>query len=169
MQNVERGLAARRHHGRPRVDVELHVEGSVDRSRLPDDQLARRRVHGPGALERHHRVQPRRGDLAEGQRDAPERTDPVGQRHQVLGHLGDPARVGRLDAEQLEATVGSAALGQGGIEPRAVERRAAAARRRPLLVGSEVVDVGHLDVRHRGPAGHGEREGVLRHRALCVE
>ena len=58
--------------------------------------------------------------------------------------------------------------GTDGVEPLAVEERAAAAVRHPLLGRPEVVHEAERDVGHRRPVGDRERERVVRQPALGV-
>src|SRR5207244_6999437 len=54
-------------------------------------------------------------------------------------------------------------------ERSAIEERAAAARRRPLLAAPEVVEVAELDVAHRRPFRDRDREAEVRDAPLRVE
>src|SRR5215208_842177 len=89
------------------------------------------------------------------------------RRRQRVRRLAHPARVGGLDPEQLQLAADPPLL-RARVQPLAVQRRAGAAPRDPLLPRPEVVHVGEHDVGHRVPARDRERERVVRQPALGV-
>ncbi len=172
MQGLER---ARRDDGRARRGVEGGTErvpagGKADQpAGLAHDELPGRRVDAARAPERDHPVEACCRHLAERGGDGAEGPHPVTALLERLGRGGEPARVGRLDAEHLEPTVAPAPLAEARVEAFVVEPRALVAPRPPLLPGAEVVDVGEDHVGHRRAVGHGERHGVVGDAALGVE
>src|SRR3954447_1025472 len=138
-------------------------------ARLAHDQLRGGDVDRAAAPQRHHPVEPRRGDLAQRRGHRPERAQPVGLLGQPVGRLADPARVGGLDAQQLEPPVAAAALAGVDRQPPFVEPRALVTERGPPLRGPEGVDVPEEDVGHRRPARHRDRDRVVRQPALGVD
>src|SRR4051794_33241058 len=172
---LEPTLGPRRHDRRVRGEVERRAEGARAAwegdvtAGLADDELPGGGVDRAAALDRHHAIQPRGGDLAERRGDRPERAQAVGALGQLVDRLADPARVGRLDPEQLELAVGAAALAGRPGQAAAVEPRALPAPGDPLLARTEVVDVAEEDVGHRPAIGHRDRDRVVRQAALRVD
>src|SRR3954452_20614189 len=158
-----------RHEVEWRAEHVLVPRKRHETARLAHDQLRGGDVDRAAAPQRHHPVEPRRGDLAQRRRHRPERAQPVGLLGQPVGRLADPARVGGLDAEQFEPPVAPAALAGVDRQPPLVEPRALVASRDPLLLGPEVVDVAEEDVGHRRPARHGDRDRVVRQPAFGVD
>ena len=136
---------------------------------LADHELARRGVHRAAALQRDHAVEARGGHLAEGDGDRADRAQAVGEPRELRRGLRHPARVGRLEPHDLQAAGGVAALAGLGAEALPVQPRAGAPARPPLLAGTEVVDIGEVDVRHGGTVRHRDREGVMGQAALGVQ
>jgi hypothetical protein len=94
---------------------------------------------------------------------------PVGTLDQLVERVTQPTWVGRLDAHHLDPPVGRAALAQLRLQGRAVQERALAAGRPPLLARSEVMNEAEVHVGHGGSRRHGDRERVVGQPALGVQ
>ena len=156
-----------RHHVERRRERRRRAREGDEPAALADDQLRRRDVDRAAALQRRHPVEPRGRDLAERHRHRAQRPHAVRAVGELVGDVADPARVGRLHADQLQPPA-RAPLRHAGVEPLAVEERAAPAVRHPLLARPEVVHEAERDVGHRRAVGHGERERVVGQPALGV-
>src|SRR4051812_48470985 len=172
---VEPARRPRRHDRRVRDEVERRGEGARAAwegdvaAGLADDELPGGGVDRAAALDRDHAIQPRGGDLAERRGDRPDRAQAVGALGELVDRLADPARVGRLDPEQLELAVGAAALAGRRGQAATVEPRALPAPGDPLLARPEVMDVAEEHVGHRPAVGHRDRDRVVRQSALGVD
>ena len=114
-----------------------------------------------------HAVEPRRRHLAERHRDRPERPQAVRPLGERVGRRRAPSAGRRTRCRAARACRRRGARARR-VEPLAVEPRAAAAARHPLLARPEVVHEAEHDVGHRVPVGDGERERVVRQPALGV-
>ena len=132
--------------------------GELDRAAdLADEQLRRSGVDGAAAASGEHRVEAARRHVAERDRDRADGPHAVGLSLQVLDGGHDPARIGRLQADHLEAGVGTG-IPRG--DRMSVQGGALAAGRRELLAGAEVVNEAELDIGHRVAIGDRDRERV---------
>ena len=114
-------------------------------------------------------VEAGRRHLAQRGGDRAKSAQAVGAVLECLDRGCDPTGVGGLDAQHLEPSVAPAALGQGGVEPLAVQPGAFASPRPPLLARPEVVHEPEGHVGHRLAVGHGDRQGVAGDAALGVQ
>ncbi len=136
---------------------------------LAHDQLPRRCVDAPAALQRQHSVEPRRRHLAQGRGDRAERSQPVGGRGELFDRRRDPPRIGGFDPEHLEAAVEGPALAERRVQRTSVEPRPPTAGRAPLLGRPEVVHERERDIVHRVSVRDCDRQRIVRDSPFGVE
>ena len=134
------------------------------RTRLAHDQRGGGDVDRPRGLERADAVQAPVGQLAQRQRQRAEQPDAADAAVQPARGLGHQAGVGGLEVDDPQPI-----LGADAAQRAAVDRRALAARRHPLLAAAEVADVAERDVRQRGAVGEGDRDAVEGQAAFGVQ
>src|SRR5919201_2800368 len=131
---------------------------------LAHEQLARGDVHRAGGLQRSHAVEATCGEVAQRERERTHDPKSVVGGDDRRRLLRDGLRQRRLERQDLHPLLRPLVA-----QTDAIEERAAAALRRPLLARAEVVDVPEDDVPHLRPLRDGDREREVRNPALRVQ